>query len=848
MNTSELLRKVHEGDPRSIGRAISLVEDQQESAADILHGLDQKRIQSSLILGITGPPGAGKSTLTAKLVKLLRHKGRRVGIVAIDPSSPVSGGALLGDRIRMMDHALDQKVVVRSMATRGKLGGLCAAAGAAVRIMAASGCQTIIIETVGIGQSEMDIIRLADITAMVLAPGFGDEIQAMKAGILEVADLIVVNKADHPGAQKLMLDLGTVFTSSEDKNNRLLQTIASEEQGLDLLLAATNRLEEQFRQNRTLEKRRRESFALETMDWALEMLRPHLTDLIQSYHGRRDPRLTAEQVTGQLMHSKSQAILDWEQGELANSLTRFPERKKEFTRQGGRPVPRLALPDAIDKTYEERLGFPGRYPYTRGVQPTMYRGRLWTMRQYAGFSTAAESNERYRYLLDQGQTGLSVAFDLPTQIGYDSDDPMSLGEVGKVGVAIDTLEDMEILFDRIPLDTISTSMTINSPAMVLLAMYVAVAEKQGVGADKLRGTIQNDILKEYVARGTYIFPPRPSLRLITNIFKWCAKKAPLFNTISISGYHIREAGSTAAQEVAFTLANGITYVQEALEAGLELDVFARRLAFFFNASSNLLEEVAKFRAARRLWATIMKERFGAEKPASTMLRFHTQTAGNTLTAQQIDNNIVRVTIQALAAVLGGTQSLHTNSRDEALGLPTEESVRTALRTQQIIAHESGIVDTVDPLAGSYYIEQLTDAIEDEARELIGQIEQAEGVVACIENGFIQGQIADASYRYQQEIERGEQIIVGVNEFKVTEDISVPVLRVDAEVEEQQVRRLAEVKAGRNQGAVNRALRDLEQAAKTDTNLMEPVLKSVRLYCSLGEICGVLRKVFGEYRQ
>ena len=425
---------------------------------------------------------------------------------------------------------------------------------------------------------------------------------------------------------------------------------------------------------------------------------------------------------------------------------------------------------------------------------------------------------------------------------------MSLGEVGKVGVAIDTLADMEILFDGIPLDTISTSMTINSPAMVLLAMYVAVAEKQGVSGDKLRGTIQNDILKEYVARGTYIFPPRPSLRLITNIFLWCADKSPLFNTISISGYHIREAGSTAAQEVAFTLANGITYVQTALDAGLELDVFARRLAFFFNSSSNLLEEVAKFRAARRLWASIMKERFGAGSPASMMLRFHTQTAGNTLTAQQIDNNIVRVTIQALAAVLGGTQSLHTNSRDEALGLPTEDSVRTALRTQQIIAHESGVADTIDPLAGSYYIEQLTDAIEDEALELIRHIDKAGGVVACIENGFIQSRIEDASYHYQQEIERGERIIVGINEFQVDEESPVPVLRVDEEVEDQQVKRLAEVKAGRDGEAVEKALNELEQAARTDKNLMEPVLKAVRLYCSLGEICGVLRKVFGEYRQ
>ncbi len=548
------------------------------------------------------------------------------------------------------------------------------------------------------------------------------------------------------------------------------------------------------------------------------------------------------------MKKQHPAYSQWQEQELKRVLSRFPERKAPFTCHGGREVERLALPEEIDEQYLDNLGFPGRFPFTRGVQPTMYRGRLWTMRQYAGFSTAAASNERYRYLLDQGQTGLSVAFDLPTQIGYDSDDPMSLGEVGKVGVAIDTMADMEILFDRIPLDKISTSMTINSPAMVLLAMYIAVAEKQGVSSDKVMGTIQNDILKEYVARGTYIFPPRPSLRLITNIFQWCAANAPRFNTISISGYHIREAGSTASQEVAFTLANGLTYVQTAMDAGLALDLFAPRLAFFFNASSNLLEEVAKFRAARRLWARLMRERFGAEKPATTMLRFHTQTAGNTLTAQQVDNNIVRVTIQALAAVLGGTQSLHTNSRDEALSLPTEDSVRTALRTQQVIAHESGVADTVDPLAGSFYIENLTDTIEQEARELISQVDSFGGVVACIDNGFISGQIEDSAYQYQQEIESGDRIIVGVNEFQVEENVSVPVMRVDPAVEDEQVARLARIKKERNQQAAAFCLANLQKAAQNDgANLMEPVLDAVRSYCSLGEICNVLRDVFGEYR-
>ncbi|MBW2521371.1 MAG: methylmalonyl-CoA mutase family protein [Deltaproteobacteria bacterium] len=545
--------------------------------------------------------------------------------------------------------------------------------------------------------------------------------------------------------------------------------------------------------------------------------------------------------------AKHPKLTEWEENELAKSVGRFPERREIFTNHGGEEISRVDFPENIDETYLDKLGFPGKYPFTRGVQPTMYRGRLWTMRQYAGFSTAAESNKRYRYLLDQGTTGLSVAFDLPTQIGYDSDDPMSIGEVGKVGVAIDSLADMETLFDRIPLDKVSTSMTINSPAAILLAMYVAVGEKQGVAPEQIKGTIQNDVLKEYVARGTYIFPPKPSLRLITNIFQWCSQKTPAFNTISISGYHIREAGSTAVQEVAFTLANGCTYVQTALDAGLELEVFARRLAFFFNASSDLLEEVAKFRAARRLWARLMKERFGAKNPASQMLRFHTQTAGNTLTAQQIDNNIVRVTIQALAAVLGGTQSLHTNSKDEAHSLPTEEAVRTALRTQQVLAHEAGVADTIDPLAGSYYIENLTDRIEREALALIDRIEASGGVVKCIEEGFIQRQIENAAYQYQLEIERGERIIVGVNKFQVSEEKKPPLLRVNPEVEKTQVDRLAEVKQSRDNGRVAQALASLETAARGSDNLMPLIYDSVKEYATLGEICNVLRKVFGEYK-
>lgn len=545
--------------------------------------------------------------------------------------------------------------------------------------------------------------------------------------------------------------------------------------------------------------------------------------------------------------TKNSSSADWAENELAASLNRFPERYPTFYHHGGQEIPRLCVPATLDGDYAEKIGFPGRYPFTRGVQPTMYRARLWTMRQYAGFSSAAESNQRYRYLLDQGTTGLSVAFDLPTQIGYDSDHDMALGEVGKVGVAIDTLADMEILFDRIPLDKVSTSMTINAPAIVLLAMYVVVAEKQGVDAARLKGTIQNDILKEYVARGTYIYPPQPSLRLITDIFRWCGQHTPLFNTISISGYHIREAGSTAAQEIAFTLANGITYVQTALDAGLELDHFARRLAFFFNASSDFLEEIAKFRAARRLWANIMRNRFGAQNPSSWMLRFHTQTAGNTLTAQQIDNNIVRVTLQALSAVLGGTQSLHTNSRDEALSLPTETSVRTALRTQQVIAHESGVAATVDPLAGSYFIEELTDRIESEVVELLGKIEANGGVVSCIEDGFISRQIEKSAYAYQQEIETGQRVIVGVNQFQVEEEVTPPMLRVKPEVEQDQVASLHQVKQSRDNAKVQESLQHLEMNARSDSELMEPVLSCVRAYASLGEICDVLRTVFGEYR-
>lgn len=544
-----------------------------------------------------------------------------------------------------------------------------------------------------------------------------------------------------------------------------------------------------------------------------------------------------------------QAFNDWDRNIYQKSISKFPEQKKEFTTQSFSKVKPIYSPlDYEFENYVEKIGFPGEYPFTRGVQPTMYRGRFWTMRQYAGFGTAKESNERYKYLLSQGQSGLSVAFDLPTQIGYDSDDPMALGEVGKVGVAIDTLADMEILFDQIPLDKVSTSMTINAPASVLLAMYIVVAEKQGVSRDKISGTIQNDILKEYVARGTYIYPPKPSMRLITNIFEFCSKEVPKWNTISISGYHIREAGSTAAQEVGFTLADGIAYVDAAIKAGLNVDDFAGQLSFFFNAHNDLLEEVAKYRAARRLWAKIMKERFGAKKAKSMMLRFHTQTAGSTLTAQQVDNNIVRVTIQTLAAVLGGTQSLHTNSRDEALALPNENSVRIALRTQQIVAYESGVTNTIDPLAGSYYVEALTDKIEKEAEEYINKIDAMGGVANAIEAGYIQTEIQKSAYRYQQEVEKGERIIVGVNKFKVDESEPKDLLKIDEKVQKEQIEFLNKVRNERNNEEVKLKLEALKSAAKTDVNLMPFIIDAVKVYSSIGEICNVMRDVFGEYKE
>jgi len=543
-----------------------------------------------------------------------------------------------------------------------------------------------------------------------------------------------------------------------------------------------------------------------------------------------------------------EALARWEAEVLDPAEARRPPRKEGFGVPSGQDLPTVHTPVDVQGDYLDGLGFPGRFPYTRGVQPNMYRGRYWTMRQYSGFGTAAETNQRYRYLLEQGQTGLSVAFDLPTQMGRDSDDEMAAGEVGRVGVAIDTLQDMQSLFDGIPLDRVSTSMTINSTASILLAMYILTAERGGVERGVLRGTVQNDILKEYIARGTYIFPPRPSMRLVTDLMAFCAREVPRWNTISISGYHIREAGSTAVQEVAFTLADGIAYVEAALGAGLGVDTFAPRLSFFFNAHNNFLEEIAKFRAARRLWARIMRDRFGAANPRSQMLRFHTQTAGCTLTAQQPEINVVRVTLQALAAVLGGTQSLHTNSRDEALALPTEDSVRIALRTQQIIASESGVGDVVDAFGGSYTVEALTDSIEQGAVAYLEEIDRLGGMVSAIERGYVQKEIQDAAYREQCATDADEREVVGVNVHQLDEEVAPPLLRIDPAIEQEQRRRLTEFKRQRSDREVDSALDRVRSAAEGEDNLVPPILEALRTGATLGEATSAMREIFGVHQE
>jgi methylmalonyl-CoA mutase N-terminal domain/subunit len=570
--------------------------------------------------------------------------------------------------------------------------------------------------------------------------------------------------------------------------------------------------------------------------------------------GQREERHVAEDQRVTQGKAEGQGAADperdrWRATTRAKAISRSPERQERFLTTSGVEIQDLYTPADTALIDEDRdLGRPGEYPYTRGVQPTMYRGRFWTMRQYAGFSTAEDTNRRFRFLLEQGQTGLSVAFDLPTQMGYDSDAPEAEGEVGRVGVPVSSLADMEVLLEGLPLGTVSTSMTINASAAVLLAMYVAAAEKQGVARAQVSGTTQNDVLKEYIARGTYIFPPRPSMRLVTDIFEFCSKELPRWNTISISGYHMREAGATAAQELAFTLADGIAYVEAALSRGLDIDDFADRLSFFFASWSELFEEVAKFRAARRMWSKIIKERFGAANTRSMACRFHVQTAGSSLTAQSIDNNVVRTTVQALAAVLGGAQSLHTNSRDEALALPTAEAARLALRTQQILAYESGVTETPDPLAGSYYVESLTNGLEAAANDYLKEIEALGGTLAAIESGYQQRQIQESSYQVQRAIESGSKVVVGVNKFRDEETSTPPIQRIDPEGERRQVARVQKIRAERDAAQWAASLARLEEAARGDENLMPPIIDAVKAYATVGEICDRLRGVWGEHRE
>ena len=554
------------------------------------------------------------------------------------------------------------------------------------------------------------------------------------------------------------------------------------------------------------------------------------------------PTLFSQEALAQL----SRSVAGWEEGPLARTLQRQPERDELFA-TSSQPVQRLYTPlDIAGLDYERDLGFPGEYPFTRGVQPTMYRGRYWTMRQYAGFGTAEESNRKFRYLLSQGQTGISVAFDLPSQLGYDSDDPMAIAEVGQVGVAIDSLYDMETLFEGIPLDKVSTSMTINAPAAVMLAMYIAAAEKQGVSGDKLNGTVQNDVLKEYVARGTYIFPPAPSVRLAADIMAYCARNVPQWNTISVSGYHIRDAGSTAAQEIGFTFANACAYIDAALAHGLDIDEFAPRISWIFNTHNNFFEEIAKYRTLRRLWARLLKEKYGSKDPRSMMLRTHTQTGGSTLVAQQPENNIIRASVQSLAAVIGGVQSIALSCFDEALALPTNEAQRIALRTQQIIAHETGVTDTIDPMAGSYFVEHLTNELESKARDYMAQIEQMGGSVKAIESGWMQSQIAEAAWDYQRQVDEMREIIVGVNDYREGGDERTAIFSVDRALADHQIKRLTRHRQQRDQAKVEKTLASLKAACSGTQNLMDPILESVRAYATLGEICGAMREVFGEY--
>ncbi len=816
MNTDRLLDGFRARQPAALARVITAVENHGPGVDALLAALGPVSGRARRI-GITGPPGAGKSTLAMQLIRTWRAQGLTVGVVAVDPTSPFTGGAVLGDRIRMESVALDAGVYIRSLATRGALGGLSAATRSVADVLDAYGFDRIVIETVGVGQSELDVARAADSCVVVLVPESGDSIQTLKAGLMEIADIFVVNKADRPGADRLRLDIERMLKLQRPRATAgngagahvtwvppVIATLAADGTGVADVAAALDRHHDVLVADDALAARRRAS--------------------------RSKPELLRDEVVA------------WQARYDAGST-----RDIAFANSSGPVKPVYTALDASPDI--ESLGLPGTYPYTRGIHPTGYRGKLWTMRQFAGFGSAHDTNARYKFLLEHGQTGLSVAFDFPTLMGYDSDHARAEGEVGKCGVAISSLADMEVLFDGIPLGEVSTSMTINGPAIILFAFYVAAAEKQGVPPAALRGTIQNDILKEYMAQHAWVYPVEPALRLIVDCFEWAAEHAPKWNTISISGYHIREAGATAAQELAFTLANGFTYVERGQARGLDVDRFAPQLSFFWDIHNDFFEEIAKLRAARRIWARQMRERYGAKDPRSWMMRFHSQTAGVTLTAQQPMNNIARVAYQAMAAALGGTQSLHTNSMDETLALPTEHAVQVALRTQQILAYETGAANVSDPLAGSYYVEALTDRLEREAEELFDAIARAGGVVRALEDGWFQRHIADSAARHQLEVEEGRRVTVGVNAFETDGDaIGIPILQVGDEALEEQGQRLRELRATRDEARCRATLAALKQAAAEGRNVFPAILDAARAYCTLFEIRSAMEAVFGAYHE
>ena len=766
------------------------------------------------VVGITGPPGAGKSTLTAGLMHTYRETGGRVAVLAVDPSSPVSGGAVLGDRVRMEGQLAGRSdVFVRSIATRGVQGGLAGATGAIVRLLEASEAfDVIIVETAGAGQTDLAVAGLADTVVLVTVPGLGDGVQTIKAGLLELADVLVVNMADRPGATDTMRQ----HRVSLGRRTPVLQTVATEGVGLDELR--------------------------DTLDqaWA---------GIEGSVASRRAERLATVDRPSAVGREETER---WRRESLDKSLARVPARRESFRTLSG-----LAIDDVYTSAdvagLDERAdrGRPGEYPFTRGVHARMYRARPWTSRQVAGFGQGEDTNRRYKYLLKHGETGLSTDFDLPTLLGHDSDHPVFNREVGKIGVAVDTIEDAHALFADIPLDRVSTSLTINAPAAVLLAMYRVVGAECGVAGEKLTGTCQNDILKEYTAQNEFIFAPGLSVDLVVDTMEYGARVMPSFNPVNVSGYHIREAGATAVEEVALTLSAGIAYLERARERGIEVDSVAPRLSFFFDIHNDFFEEIAKFRAARRLWARLTRERLRCADPRSWMLRTHAQTAGVSLTVQQPLNNVARTAVQALAGVLGGVQSMHTNSLDEAYAIPSEEAIKVAVRTQQVLLHESGAADVVDPLAGSYYVESLTTEIEDRARVLIEEIDDHGGMIAAVESGFANKVIADSSWDQQVAIETNDRVVVGVNEFCDEEDSGsdIPLFELDPQARERQLERLAAVKREREERRAAAALRSLqEEAAKPDRgNLMPFIEEGVKARCTVGELCGVLREVWGEYR-